>query len=137
MWSSGKAPAVSGAISRLPKRGSSEPCKGGGIPAFVVTGMRARLPGGDAGGGFSFVHGVEAMRMGGKSGAAGTGRDEEIADARADGDEPLQVSGGSKGLHRPLASSQRQERIFRPVAGALARAMLDRRHDLSSGDGVG
>ncbi|SEF14820.1 hypothetical protein SAMN05444161_9069 [Rhizobiales bacterium GAS191] len=36
--------------------------------------------GGDAGHGFPLRHGVEAMKLGGKGGAMGTGRDEEIAD---------------------------------------------------------
>jgi DDE domain len=45
-------------------------------------------------------HGVEAVKMGGKGGATGTGRDEEIADGGEDGDEPLQASRRSKALHR-------------------------------------
>ena len=52
--------------------------------------------------------------MGGKGGATGTGRDEEIADGGEDGNEPLQASRKSKALHRPLASSQRQVRVLRP-----------------------
>jgi hypothetical protein len=48
--------------------------------------------------------------MGGKGGATGTGRDEEIADGGEDGDEPLQAFRRSKALHRPFASSQRQVR---------------------------
>ena len=57
--------------------------------------------------------------MGGKCGATGTGRDEEIADGGEDGDEPLQTSRRSKALHRPLASSQRQVRVLGPVVEAL------------------
>jgi hypothetical protein len=75
--------------------------------------------------------------MGGKGGATGTGRDEEIADGGEDGDEPLQASRRSKALHRPLASSQRQVRILGPVVEALVRAMLDRGHDLSPRCGIG
>jgi len=62
--------------------------------------------------------------MGGKDGATGTGRDEEIADGGEDGDEPLQACRRSKALHRPLASSQRQVRVLGPVVEALVRAML-------------
>ena len=75
--------------------------------------------------------------MGGKGGATGTGRDEEIADGGEDGDEPLQASRRSKALHRPLASSQRQVRVLGPVVEALVRAMLDRGHDLALGCGIG
>src|SRR5580704_3249084 len=75
--------------------------------------------GGDAGHGLPLRHGVEAMKMGGKGGATGTGRDEEIADGGEDGDEPLQACRRSKALHRPLASSQRQVRVLGPVVEAL------------------
>lgn len=75
--------------------------------------------------------------MGGKGGATGTGRDEEIADGGEDGDEPLQASRRSKALHRPLASSQRQVRVLGPVVEALVRAMFGRWHDLAPGGGIG
>ena len=75
--------------------------------------------------------------MGGKGGATGRGRDEEIADGGEDGDEPLQASRRSKALHRPFASSQRQVRVLGPVIEALVRAMLDRGHDLAPGGGIG
>ena len=77
------------------------------------------------------------MKMRGESGTMGTGRDEQVADAREDGDEPLQASRGSKALHRPLSPSQGQMRILGPVVEALVRAMLDRRHDLAAGGGIG
>ena len=54
--------------------------------------------GGDAGCGLPLHYGVEAMKMGGKGGATGTGRDEEIADGGEDGDEPLQACRRSKAL---------------------------------------
>jgi len=57
--------------------------------------------------------------MGGKGGATGTGRDEEIADGREVGDEPLQPCWRSKALHRSLTSSQRQVRVLGPVVEAL------------------
>ena len=75
--------------------------------------------------------------MGGKGGATGTGRDEEIADGGENSDEPLQASRRSKALHRPLASSQRQVRVLGPVVEALVRAMLNRGHDLAPGGGIG
>jgi hypothetical protein len=53
--------------------------------------------------------------MGGRGGAVGARRNEKIADGREDTDEPLQVPGRSKALHRPLASAERQMRILRPV----------------------
>jgi hypothetical protein len=59
------------------------------------------------------------MKMGGKGGATGTGRDEEIADGGEDSDEPLQASRRSKPLHRPFASSQRQLRVLGPVVEPL------------------
>jgi hypothetical protein len=40
------------------------------------------------------------MKMGGKGGATGTGRDDEIADGGEDGDEPLQASRRSKGYRQ-------------------------------------
>src|SRR5580704_11398636 len=76
--------------------------------------------GGDAGHGLPLRHGVEAMKMGGKGGATGTGRDEEIADGGEDSDEPLQASRRSKPLHRPFASSQRQLRVLGPVVEPCA-----------------
>jgi hypothetical protein len=75
--------------------------------------------------------------MGGKGGATGAGRDEEIADGGEDGDEPLRASRRSKALHRPFASSQRQVRVLGPIVEALVRAMLDRGHDLASSGGIG
>src|SRR4029077_3728113 len=93
--------------------------------------------GGDAGHGLPMRHGVEAMNMGGKGGATGTGGDEENADGGEDGDEPLQASRRSKALHRPFASSQRQVRVLGPVVEALVRAMLDPGHDLAPGGGIG
>src|SRR6516162_4565240 len=77
------------------------------------------------------------MKMCEEGGATGTGRDEQIADGGEDSDEPLQASRGSKALHRPLSPSQGQMRILGPVVEALVRAMLDRRHDLASGGGIG
>src|SRR6516225_11278654 len=77
------------------------------------------------------------MKMRGESGTMGTGRDEQVADGGEDGDEPLQASRGSKALHRPLSPSQGQMRILGPVVEALVRAMLDRRHDLTAGGGIG
>jgi hypothetical protein len=53
--------------------------------------------------------------MGGRSGAAGAGWNEKIADGREDTDEPLQVPGRPKALHHPLSSTERQMRIFRSV----------------------
>jgi hypothetical protein len=53
--------------------------------------------------------------MSGKSRAAGAGWSEEIADSREDTGEPLQASGRSKALHRPLSPPQRQVRILRPI----------------------
>jgi hypothetical protein len=41
---------------------------------------------------FPFRHCVEAVKMGGKGAAAGTGWNEEIADSRKDTGEPLQAS---------------------------------------------
>jgi hypothetical protein len=58
--------------------------------------------------------------MGGKGGATGTGRDEEIADGGEDGDQPLQACRRSKAPHRPLASSQRQVRV---LGSALSREL--------------
>ena len=66
-----------------------------GVVTLTGHGARKAIPagtnglGGDAGNGLPLRHGVEAMKMGGKGGATGTGRDEEIADGGEDGDEPL------------------------------------------------
>jgi hypothetical protein len=57
---------------------------------------------------FPFRHGVEAVQMGGRGGAAGARWNEKIADGREDTDEPLQVSGQSKTLHHPLSSTEWQ-----------------------------
>jgi hypothetical protein len=46
----------------------------------------------DASRAFPFRHGFEAVKMGGKRGAAGMGWNEEIADSRKDTDKPLQTS---------------------------------------------
>jgi hypothetical protein len=62
---------------------------------------------------FPFRHGVEAVEIGGRGRAAGARRNEKIADGREDTDEPLQVPGRSKALHRPLASPEWQMRILR------------------------
>ena len=91
----------------------------------------------DTGHGFPLRHGVQTMKMCGEGGATGTGRDEQVADGGEYGDEPLQGSLGSKALHRPLSPSQGQMRILGPVVEALVRAMLDRRHDLAAGGGIG
>jgi hypothetical protein len=77
------------------------------------------------------------MKMCEEGGATGTGRNEQIADGGEDGDELLQASRGSKPLHRPLSPSQGQMRILAPVVEALVGAMLDRRHDLAAGGGIG
>jgi hypothetical protein len=53
---------------------------------------------------FPFRHGVEAVKMGGKSGAAGTGWNEEIADSRKDTGEPLQASRCPETLHHPFSA---------------------------------
>ena len=82
---------------------------------------------------FPFRHGVEAVEMGGRGGAAGARWNEKIADGREDTDEPLQVPGRSKALHRPFASPERQMRILRPIVEPLMRAVLDVRHDLTPG----
>jgi len=75
--------------------------------------------------------------MGGRGGAAGARWDEVIADGREHADEPLQVPGRSKALHRPLSSAERQMRIFRSVVKPLVRAVFDVWHDLASGSRVG
>src|SRR5215217_6137716 len=92
---------------------------------------------GEAGHRLPFRHGVEAVEIGGRGGAVGAGWNEKIADGREHTDEPLQVSGGSKALPRPLSSPERQVRILRPVIKPLVRAVLDFRHDLASGGRVG
>jgi hypothetical protein len=75
--------------------------------------------------------------MGGRSGAAGAGWNEKIADGREDTDEPLQVPGRPKALHHPLSSPEWQMRILGPVIQPLMRAMLNRRHDLTLGGSIG
>jgi hypothetical protein len=75
--------------------------------------------------------------MGGRGGAAGARWNESIADGREDTDEPLQVPGHSKALHRPLASPEWQMRIYRPIVEPLMRAVLDFRHNLTLGGRVG
>jgi hypothetical protein len=47
--------------------------------------------------GSPFRHGIKAMQMSGKSEAAGTGRNDEVAYRREDTREPLQASRRSKG----------------------------------------
>ena len=84
-----------------------------------------------------FRHGVEAVEMGGRGGAAGAGWNEKIADGREDTDEPLQVPGRSKALHHPLSSAERQMRIFRSIVKPLVRAVFDVWHDLTLGGRVG
>jgi hypothetical protein len=74
--------------------------------------------------------------MGGRGGAVGAGWNEKIADGREDTDEPLQVSGGSKALPRPLSSPERQVRILRPVIKPLMGAVFDVRQDLASGGSI-
>jgi hypothetical protein len=91
---------------------------------------------GDAGDGFPVRHGVKTMQMGGKGGATGAGRDEEIAYGGEDRDEPLQASQGAEPLHRPLTSSQRQVLILGSVVEAPVRAMCERWHDLAPGSGI-
>jgi hypothetical protein len=60
-----------------------------GVVTLTDQGARGRISaartdsGGDAGRGLPLRHGVEAMKMGGKGGATGTGRDKEIADEAA------------------------------------------------------
>jgi hypothetical protein len=49
--------------------------------------------GSNVGHSFPFRHGVEAVQMGGRGGAAGARWNEKIADGREDTDEPLQVPG--------------------------------------------
>jgi hypothetical protein len=51
--------------------------------------------------------------MGGRGGAVRVGWNEKIADGREDTDEPLQVPGRPKALHRPLASPEWQMGILR------------------------
>ena len=74
--------------------------------------------------------------MGGRSGAAGAGWNEKIADGREDTDEPLQVPGRPKALHHPLSSPEWQMRILGPVIQPLVRAVLDFRHDLLPGRSI-
>jgi hypothetical protein len=62
---------------------------------------------------FPFRHGAETVEMGGRGGAVRARWNEEIADGREDTDEPLQVPGRSKALHRPLASPGRLVGILR------------------------
>jgi len=88
--------------------------------------------GGDASCCFPLRHGVRPMEMGGKGGVAGMRPNEEIANGGEGGNELLQASRQSKALHRLLALSQRDMRILGPVVEAFVRAMLDRRHDLTS-----
>ena len=53
--------------------------------------------------------------MDGRSGTAGAGWNEKIADGREDTDEPLQVPGRPEALHHPLSSTERQMRILRSI----------------------
>ena len=92
---------------------------------------------GDMRRGFPFRHGVEAVEMGGRGGAAGAGWNEKIADGREDIHEPLQVPGRSKALHHPLSSPERQMRILCPVVEPFVRAVLDVWHDLAPSGRVG
>jgi hypothetical protein len=79
---------------------------------------------GDASRAFPFRHGFEAVKMGGKSGAAGMGWNEEIADSRKDTDKPLQTSWCPEALHHPLSSTQEQMRVLRTVVEALMGAVF-------------
>src|SRR6478609_8020502 len=91
----------------------------------------------DAGRRLPFRHGVEPVEMGGRGGAVGTGWNEEIADGREDIHEALQVPGRSKALPHPIASAERQMRIFRSVVQALMRTVFDCWHDLTLGSRIG
>ena len=69
----------------------------------------------DVGRRLPFRHGSEAVQMGGRGEAVGVGWNEKIANSREHADEPLQVPGRSKALHQPLASPERQMRVFRAI----------------------
>ena len=75
--------------------------------------------------------------MDGRSGTAGAGWNEKIADGREDTDEPLQVPGQPEALHHSLSSTERQMRILRPIVEPLVRAVFDGRHNLALGGRVG
>ena len=57
--------------------------------------------------------------MDGRSGTAGAGWNEKIADGREYTDEPLQVPGQPEALHHSLSSTERQMRILRPIVEPL------------------
>jgi hypothetical protein len=86
---------------------------------------------------FPFRHGVEAVKMGGKSGAVGARWDEEVPDGGEHRGEPRQASWRSEALHRPLSSAQGQMRILCSVVKRFVRPVFDGWHDLTPSSGVG
>jgi len=73
---------------------------------------------------------MEPVEVDAESGAARTGRDEEIADGGKDGDETLQCSRRSKMLQDPLPLSKRDVTVLGPVVQALVRTVPHAGHDL-------
>ena len=65
-----------------------------------------------------------------------TAKMEQVVDLIVGGEEPLRLAGRFELLHLPLSSARRLVRVFRSVVEALVLAMLDARHDLSSGRAV-
>lgn len=63
--------------------------------------------------------------MGGKGGAAGAGRNEEVSYSGEHADVLLQASHRPKALHHSLPLSQWNVRILGPVIQALVSAVLD------------
>jgi hypothetical protein len=68
-------------------------------------GWRQKCSSGHARHSFPIRHGIEAMKMDGKSRAAGAEWNEEIPDGREHPNKSLQASRRSKALHRPFPSA--------------------------------
>jgi hypothetical protein len=61
---------------------------------------------------------------------------EEVVDLVVGREEPLRLAGRFELLHLPLSAARRLVRVFRSVVQPLVLAMLNARHDLSSGRAV-
>lgn len=78
------------------------------------------------------------MQMEGDGGAARRSRwHKQVGERGEDVDETLQAAPRSEPLHRSLPLSQRDMGIFGAVIQTLVRSMIDARHDLSPGCGIG